>query len=138
MLDLFLSIDPGKDKSGLAVMDSMGMVLEKEVVLTPFMNNEIINLFKKYNFKKIIIGDTKNGKRLEKEIKHLNASFNTILSDEHGSTLKARSLFWKENKPRGIWRFIPESLRLPYKPYDDLAAVVIGKRYLEAMDKGKL
>lgn len=135
MSTLFLSIDPGKDKSGLALMDFTGTILEKKVVFKPLLIDEIIALYKKYNFKKIIIGNTKIGKKAAEEIKSLNIPFEILFTDEEGSTLKARSLFWKENKPHGIWRLIPESLRVPHKPYDDLAAVVIGKRYLETIDK---
>lgn len=135
MSTLFLSIDPGKDKSGFALMDFTGAIFEKKVVFKPLLIKEIIALYKKYNFTKIIIGNAKIGKIIEADIKSLHVPFEIIFTDEEGSTLKARSLFWKENKPRGIWRFFPESLRVPYKPYDDFAAVVIGREYLNAIDK---
>ena len=50
------------------------------------------------------------------------------LIDESGTTLEARTLYWKLHPPRGLWFFFPLSLRVPPRPVDDLAAWAILKR----------
>lgn len=131
MSTIFLSIDPGKDKSGLAVMDKNSSVIEKKVIATINFKKEISDYCKKYSFKKILIGNSKKGKELQTAIIASGIKPEIILVDEANSTLEARKLYWKENIPKGLLRLIPESLRLPPDPYDDYSAIVIGNRYLK-------
>lgn len=42
--------------------------------------------------------------------------------DEKGSTLEGRRLYWLLHPPKGLWRLIPVSLRVPPRDIDDLAA----------------
>lgn len=42
--------------------------------------------------------------------------------DERGSTLEGRRLYWLLHPPKGLWRLIPVSLRIPPRDIDDLAA----------------
>jgi len=45
--------------------------------------------------------------------------------DESYSTLEGRALYWQLHPPRGLWRLVPTSLRVPPRPIDDLAAWAI-------------
>lgn len=42
--------------------------------------------------------------------------------DEKGSTLEGRRRYWILHPPRGLWRLVPVSLRVPPRDIDDLAA----------------
>lgn len=42
--------------------------------------------------------------------------------DEKGSTLEGRRLYWLLHPPKGLWRLIPVSMRVPPRDIDDLAA----------------
>ena len=70
---------------------------------------------------------------IERQLNLSNIKSNIIFVDETNSTLEARKLYCQKNKPKGFWRLIPESLRLPPVHYDDYAAVVIGKRHLKSL-----
>lgn len=46
---------------------------------------------------------------------------------ESGTTLRARGLYWSIHPPRGLWRVVPVSMRVPPRDIDDLAAWAIVK-----------
>jgi hypothetical protein len=49
------------------------------------------------------------------------------ITDEYGTTLKGRELYWKLHPPKGFWKLVPVSLRTPPRDIDDLAAWAIIK-----------
>lgn len=59
-----------------------------------------------------------------------------FFADERGTTLAARSLYWKLHPPRGLARIIPISLRVPPRPIDDLAAWAIALRWMDQSAAG--
>ena len=50
--------------------------------------------------------------------------------DEYRTTDEARKLYWKIHPPRGLWRLVPTTMRVPPVPVDDLVAVILARRYL--------
>lgn len=42
--------------------------------------------------------------------------------NERGSTLEGRRRYWILHPPKGLWRLVPVSLRVPPRDIDDLAA----------------
>jgi len=54
----------------------------------------------------------------------------TMVSEELTSRL-ARERYWEDNPPRGLARLIPLGLRVPPRPVDDYAALIIAERLLE-------
>lgn len=130
MAGTILAIDPGKFHTGIAVLLQDGSVLERKVAATVSAGDSITELYFKYKASAIILGNGGPGKFFEKKLASQDLTSTIIFVNEKGSTLEARGLYWKENKPKGLMRFLPVSLRTPPVPYDDYAAVVIGKRYL--------
>jgi len=118
---MILSIDPGKEKCGLAFFDDNQALIKKQIT-SP---QETLDIIGQSNFETIIIGQSHHGRQLVKKIK----KGKIMLINEKYSTLEARKLYWKENKPTGFLRFIPQSLRLPPVPVDDYAAVILAQRY---------
>ena len=135
MAGTLIAVDPGKFRSGIAVMLLDGSVLERSVSLTSETADRVAQLCFKYTAEAVIIGNGGPGKALEKDFAARNIQASMIFVNEKGSTLEARGLFWKENRPRGLMRLLPASLRTPHLPYDDYAAVVIGKRYLKGLSR---
>lgn len=131
MSSTILSIDPGKYKSGMAVLLEDKSILERKVIKTLELPEAVSDLCYKYQPQLILLGNSGQGKIIEKKISYLNLKTTILFVNEKGSTLEARKLYWQENKPKGIWRLVPTGLRLPPEAYDDYAAVIIGRRYLD-------
>lgn len=127
---MILAIDPGKSKCGLAVLGPDAAVLEKKVVSRAEAPAAIRDLAAKYSLAVLVVGRSSFGKDLEKELTRLDLKASLVFISEKYSTLEARRRYWKENPPKGLWKLIPTSLRVPPAPVDDHAAVIIGKRYL--------
>ena len=119
---MILAIDPGSKKCGVALVEETGKVVGHKI--TP--RADILDLIKKHSSCRIIIGDSAFGKEI------IRASNNNKIElvCEKNSTLEARKLYWQENQPRGIWKFIPEGLRIIKEPIDNYAAIILAKRYL--------
>lgn len=52
----------------------------------------------------------------------LGGVFGVRCVDEKGSTLEGRRRYWLLHPPKGLWRLVPVSLRVPPRDIDDLAA----------------
>lgn len=127
---MILAIDPGKDKCGMAVLDLNGNVLERKILPREHVPNALPYYLAKYGIATLVIGRGSFGKELERELSKLDLRISLIFVSEQYSTHEARKRYWEENRPKGLWKIIPTSLRVPPVPIDDYAAVVIGERFL--------
>jgi len=124
-----LAIDPGRDKLGLAVLNSDGEVLSMETVIRSRFSERIGFLLNEYKPEHVVLGSGTGSDWVNDVMSSLDVAEVAKL-DEAGSTLEARELAWKENPPRGIWKIVPR-LFWPIPPdVDGWAAVVIGRRWL--------
>ena len=128
---MIIAIDPGREKCGLVVLNSSIQALEKKVISRVDLIPEVLNLIAKYRVETIVIGGGTASKSVQKELSRMEVRVNIIFVPERFSTLQARRLYWKENPPRGLKRFIPTSLLNPPHPIDDYAAQILGMRYLK-------
>ncbi|MCX5726180.1 MAG: resolvase [Candidatus Saganbacteria bacterium] len=124
-----LAIDPGKDKCGIAVISDGKTVLEKKVIPTITLKNIVSDTLKRFEIETIVLGSGTHSKIVKKELAGLNRRI--VLFPEKFTTLDARKRYWAENPPKGLLVLVPEGLRLPPRPYDDYAAVLLGERFLE-------
>ncbi len=135
MNKVYLTIDPGKHKTGLAVLDDKKNIIFREVALTSKLE-EILNiLFSQYKIDAIILGNTGERTLVKEIIQRNKKDLQIFEANEYNSTQEARKLYWKMNKRKWFLRFIPSSLLTPKEPYDDLAAYVIGINYLDKLSK---
>jgi RNase H-fold protein (predicted Holliday junction resolvase) len=125
---MILAIDPGKDKCGLALFGKEGKLVEQKIV----RRHDLIRSISHYQAATLVIGDTANGREINKELRRHHPEQKTVLFPEVNTTRQAREAFWRANPPRGLWRLVPISLRTLHVPVDDYAAVIIGKNYLAA------
>lgn len=126
-----IAIDPGTKKCGYAVVDSNLSVLQREVISTDKITNNIRDSFKVYKINKIILGDGTNYKQIENKLKNYFPRLKIILIEENFSTLEARKKYFEAHPPRGISRLIPLSLRVPPCQYDDFVAVLLAEKYFK-------
>ena len=131
---MILAIDPGSEKTGVAIVAEDGSLIEKKIVPTPQLTAYIHTAYKQYGFIHIVMGNGTNHKHLQPVAEAWiaregrNVSFSMI--DEKFTTVEGRKLYF-ECTPRHGWRrFVPLSWQYPPEPVDDFVAWIIGKRYL--------
>jgi RNase H-fold protein (predicted Holliday junction resolvase) len=54
------------------------------------------------------------------------------LVDERNSTLEARDRYWQMFPPKGLQKLIPQGMRLPDRPIDDIVAILLIERHLQS------
>jgi len=129
--EIIIAIDPGTKKCGYAIVNSDLDILQRKVTLTERIINKIKNSFKVYKIEKIILGDGTNYKQIENKLKNYFPQLKIILIEENFSTLEARKKYFEAFPPRGIFRLIPLSLRVPPCQYDDFVAVLLAEKYFK-------
>ena len=125
-----LAIDPGRDKCGLALLDSTGAILKMQIVESSRLVDTVVDWTSTLESTTVVMGSGTGSKSLRKELAERIGPDRLIIVDEFGSTEMAKILYFKANPPRGIWRFIPISLQVPPRAVDDYAAAVLGRKFL--------
>lgn len=123
------SVDPGKEKCGLAVVAKDLKVQFRKVVITAHIAEELNMVLETYAPQKILVGSGTFSKKVRELIRSVHEEIPRKVVDEKHSTEQARMKYFKENPPRGLWRLIPVTLQVPPEPYDDYAAVVLAEKY---------
>ncbi len=131
-MEYILAIDPGREKNGVAVVSAAGQVLCQSVVETGRLVAHLKELLARHAVTVIVIGNRTGGRKLSQHLRALGLEENrAIVSvDEDYSTEEGRRLYWRENPPRGLRRFLPTSLQVPPRPIDDYVARILAARYL--------
>lgn len=132
-----LVIDPGMDKCGLALL-SLSAVLRHAVVATRELVPAIASWAASQHLEAVVLGQGTGSEYVRRLVSQSFPTLAVIRVDEEGTTLEARRLYFADHPPRGWRRLIPRSLQLPADPYDDYAAIAIGRRYLKSRSSGKL
>lgn len=124
-----LGIDPGTRKVGVAVVDAEGNALELAIETLEAIEARARDLVTRHAIGAIAMGKGTNAAVLAQHLSGLGLPISYV--DERETTLRARSLYFADNPPRGWRRLIPLGMQLPPRPIDDYAAVLIARRYLE-------
>jgi len=129
--EIIIAIDPGTKKCGYAVVDSNLSILQREVISTEKIAKNIEDSLNIYKINRIILGNGTNYKQIEKKLREHFPQLKIILIEEDFSTLEARKKYFKAHPPRGIFKLIPLSLRVPPCHYDDFVAVLLAEKYFK-------
>ncbi|GMB01285.1 pre-16S rRNA-processing nuclease YqgF [Pelosinus sp. IPA-1] len=127
-----ISIDPGREKCGIAVVHKEKGVLKQAIIDTINLATTIEQLTSSYHIETIIMGDgtsSKDAKKTLEKIKDIDQSITLILVDEYRTTDEGRLRYWRENPPKGLKRLIPVTMQVPPCPVDDYVAVILAERY---------
>jgi RNase H-fold protein (predicted Holliday junction resolvase) len=127
---MILGFDPGKDKCGVAVMGLDRQLYYHEVVASENAIAQISQLRQKFPISLLVMGDQTTAKRWKKQLNDELAAINIIMVDERYSTLEARDRYWQMFPPKGLTRLLPEGMRQPPRPIDDIVAILLIERYL--------
>ncbi len=133
---MILGFDPGLYKCGLAVMGQDLQLHYHQVVLATDAPSIIQSLLQKFSVSIVVMGDRTTSKQWQQQLKaQLPPAVTIFMVDEHNSTLQAGDLYWQMYPPRGLTKLIPQGLREPPRPIDDLVAILLIKRYLKATNR---
>ena len=149
--NIMLGLDPGRDKTGFAFVNvnSEGKLLASGIFTSSERGNFFRTLEAQENISRWIIeGDSQNinysrikfialgngtgSKEFHDYVKSIS-DYEIIIVNERNTTLEARGLYWKIHRPSLLMRLIPESMRVPARILDDLAAWAIALRALSVL-----
>jgi len=132
-MEIFLSIDPGREKCGIAVIKRDKTILYRKIVPTSGLNEEVSSCLKQFKPGIILMGNATWSKRLKPRILKVGKGIPLEMVDEKHSTERAKLRYYEENPPRGLWKLIPVTLQVPKEPYDDYAAIILAEDYIEKL-----
>lgn len=147
---MILAFDPGRDKTGFAFVDYDGNLIlsgifeshEREKFFYALLNGDSLagyvtermnealpeNVIAHVKF--IAVGNGTHSKEFHEYVSS-KTRIEIMTADERNTTLEARKLYWKIHEPGFFMRLMPESMRVPSRVLDDLAAWSIGIRALK-------
>ena len=131
MNDCFISIDPGREKTGIAVFSFNGEIYWHGIVSSEKLLDKINQLIDNFFIKLLVIGSGTSSKQKQRLLKENFPLLDFTVVDEYRTTDEARKLYFKDNPPRGWKKLIPLGMQTPPVPVDDYAAIAIGKKYLK-------
>lgn len=136
-MSYLLGFDPGRDKCGVAVVESLGdnlniqsyQVQQHQIFLASAVVDSLRELCQKFPIATVVMGDGTTTKEWQQKISSV-ISVPIVLVDERSSTLEARDRYWQMFPPLGLLKFVPQSLRRIDRPLDDIVAIILLERYL--------
>ena len=145
--EIIVSVDPGRQKCGVAVVTSDLELISKEIVSREEAVNWVLELAERHGVHRIVLGDRTGSREfaceIAKGIKKLKAStggqqglhLEVVFIDEHKSSMEGRRRYLLDHPLPGLGRLIPISLRTPGEPFDDYVAVVLAERFFQCLKR---
>ncbi|BAZ48111.1 resolvase domain-containing protein [Nostoc sp. NIES-4103] len=131
---VILGFDPGKDKCGLAVMGLDRQLHYHEVVPSLEAIATIETLRQKFPISLLVMGNQTTAKQWKQQLSvELTPALNIVLVDERYTTLEARDRYWQMYPPKGLTKLLPQGMRQPPRPIDDIVAILLIERYLNRL-----
>ena len=131
MTKLYLGIDPGRSKTGLALVNGVGKIVKLHIAESQNIDNEIVEFIKNSCLVHIVLGNGTNSRNIGESVKRVLPDVLVAVVEEAHSTEEARALYWQENPPKGLKKLIPLGMLVPPVPLDAYAAVILVRRFLE-------
>ena len=131
MTKLYLGIDPGRSKTGLALVDEARKIVKLRIAESRNIDNEIVEFIKNSCPVQIVLGNGTNSRNIGEAVKRVLPDVMVAVVEESHSTEEARTLYWQENPPKGLKKLIPLGMLVPPVPLDAYAAVILVRRFLE-------
>lgn len=125
-----VAVDPGRRKCGLAVVSSTDGILERKVVPTETIVENLRLMLEAHQPEKVLVGGATGSKEVIHRLR-TELEVEPEVVDERHTTEKARYRYFADHPPRGLWRLVPLGLQTPAVEYDDYAAVVMAEQYFE-------
>jgi RNase H-fold protein (predicted Holliday junction resolvase) len=131
---VILGFDPGRQKCGLAVMGVDRNLLYHKVVESREAIATIEALQQEFPISTLVMGNQTTSRAWKQTLtESLHEAPRIVMVDERYSTLQARDRYWQMYPPRGFRRLLPQGMRTPPRPIDDIVAILLIERYLERL-----
>ena len=125
----FISIDPGKFKCGVVLVDINKKQVEQAIVInTEFLAEYIKTLLRVECVSKVIIG---NGTTSKENIQKLEfVKKDLIISEEKNTTFRSKKRYFELFPITGLKKLLPKDFFIMNKNLDALSALIILEDYL--------
>lgn len=130
-----MGFDPGRDKCGVAIMNDQAEVLYSQVIRADQVANLLPQLFRQFACQVLVMGNQTTSQLWQNQLKIILPAVPIILLDERYTTVQARQRYWQIYPAQGLTKLIPLGMRSPPRPVDDIVAIILIERYLEAGNK---
>jgi RNase H-fold protein (predicted Holliday junction resolvase) len=105
----------------------------RAVVAAASVLDAIKTLQSQYPISLIVMGDQTSAADWKDKLTQLPSPLRVILVDERYSSLEARDRYWQLHPPQGWQKLLPQGLRQPREPIDDIVAMLLIERYLNRL-----
>ena len=127
-----LSIDPGHEKCGIAVVDPEQGAIQQTIISVNQLPTLAEAWVRKYSCPLIVVGDRTGSGQIVQRLAPLLSAGNIegiVTVTEHKSTEQARRRYWQTHPPVGWRKLLPIGLLIPPCAIDDFAAIILAERY---------
>lgn len=128
---MYLGFDPGKDKCGLAIVDQTAQVIWHQVVPSDAVIPQLQQLQQQHDVHQLVMGDQTASQQWKARLIAAFPTWSIVAVDERYSSLEARDRYWQMYPARGLTRLVPQGMRQPARPIDDIVAILLVERYLK-------
>ena len=123
-----ISIDPGKCKCGLVLVDVNKKKVDQAIVLdTEFLPKYVKNLKSVENISKVIIGNGTTSKENIQKLEFIKKDL--IIFEEKNTTYRAKKRFFELFPLRGLKTLLPREFFIINKNLDAVSALIILEDY---------
>ncbi len=123
-----ISIDPGKCKCGLVLVDVNKKKVDQAIVLdTEFLPKYVKNLKSVENISKVIIGNGTTSKENIQKLEFIKKDL--IIYEEKNTTYRAKKRFFELFPLRGLKTLLPKKFFIMNKNLDAVSALIIVEDY---------
>ena len=124
----FISIDPGKCKCGLVLVDINQKKVDQAIVLdTEFLPKYVKTLKSTENISKVIIGNGTTSKENIEKLEFIKKDL--IVFEEKNTTYRAKKRFFELFPIRGLKVLLPKEFFIMNKNLDAISALIILEDY---------
>ncbi len=128
-----LAVDPGRDKTGVAVLTKTAQLVMMDIVPTVTIQKELEALLDRHpTVSYMVCGNGTNHKAVGTIAKHVAEKQGkefTFVNEKH-TTEEARCRYFEVHPPKGWRKLVPKGMLYPPVPVDDITAWIIGERWL--------
>ena len=127
-MEKWISIDPGKCKCGLVLVDINEKKVDQAIILdTEYLPKYVKTLKNVENISKVIIGNGTTSKENIQKLEFIKKDL--IIFEEKNTTYRAKKRYFEFFPIRGFKKFFPREFFIMNKNLDALSALIILEDY---------
>lgn len=130
---MILAIDPGSDKTGMALVEEDGRLRWKAVMPSSAVPDKAARLAAE-GVRAVVMGNGTRHREMRARVEAALAAAGCVraveLVDEKYTTEMGKARYLADHPPKGLARLLPQGMRTVSEPVDDYVAWIIGQIYL--------